>query len=99
MIKRRVVEKRPLPSSPHAPLWRWGLVALILLAFWLQLHNAEFFSFWTDEGLTLPPDLPPGLYTIRVGLFEPETFAQPTVSQNGQPQPESQISLAEIRLP
>ena len=51
MIERRVVKKRSLPST-HAPLWRWGLVALILLAFWLRLHNAEFFSFWTDEGLT-----------------------------------------------
>ena len=49
--------------------------------------------------LTLPPDLPPGAYAIRVGLFEPDTFARPTVAQNGQPLPDNQVILTEISLP
>ncbi len=49
--------------------------------------------------LPLPPDLPPGLYTIRVGLFEPDSFARPSVSQNNQPQPDNQLNLVELRLP
>lgn len=49
--------------------------------------------------LPLPPDLPPGLYTIRVGLFEPDSFARPSVTQNGQPQPDNQLNLVELRLP
>lgn len=28
------------------------LIGLMLLAFWLRLHNISAFSFWTDEGLT-----------------------------------------------
>ena len=28
------------------------LLALILLGFWLRVHNLDAFSFWTDEGLT-----------------------------------------------
>ena len=51
MMTQKVAEKRPFLQI-HASLWRWGLVALILLAFGLRLHNADFFSFWTDEGLT-----------------------------------------------
>ncbi|MAT97748.1 MAG: hypothetical protein CL608_11435 [Anaerolineaceae bacterium] len=49
--------------------------------------------------LPLPPDLPPGLYTIRVGLFEPDSFARPTVSQNDRPLPDNQLNLVELRLP
>lgn len=49
--------------------------------------------------LTLPPDLPPGTYVLRVGLFEPETFARPAVMQNGRPLPDNQIVLTEIQLP
>lgn len=52
-----------------------------------------------NHRLPLPPDLPPGLYTIRVGLFEPDSFARPSVSQNGQPQPDNQLNLVELRLP
>ncbi|MEZ4593446.1 MAG: glycosyltransferase family 39 protein, partial [Chloroflexota bacterium] len=51
MMTHKLTEKRPFPPT-HTSLWRWGAVALILLAFGLRLHNAEFFSFWTDEGLT-----------------------------------------------
>ena len=28
------------------------LLALLLLGFWLRVHNLDAFSFWTDEGLT-----------------------------------------------
>ncbi|WP_420645505.1 glycosyltransferase family 39 protein [Candidatus Leptofilum sp.] len=49
--------------------------------------------------LTLPPNLPPGNYIIRVGLFEPESFARPAVAQNGQPLPDNQLILTEISLP
>ncbi len=49
--------------------------------------------------LPLPADLPPGIYTIRVGLFEPDSFARPSVSQNGQPQPDNQLNLVKLRLP
>ena len=28
------------------------LLALILLGYWLRVHNLDAFSFWTDEGLT-----------------------------------------------
>ena len=49
--------------------------------------------------LPLPPDLPPGQYTVRVGLFEPDSFARPSVSQNNQPQPDNQLNLTELTLP
>ena len=28
------------------------LLILILLGYWLRVHNLDAFSFWTDEGLT-----------------------------------------------
>ncbi|WP_420629845.1 glycosyltransferase family 39 protein [Candidatus Leptofilum sp.] len=49
--------------------------------------------------LPLPPDLPPGTYSLRMGLFEPETFARPSVTQNDQPVPDNQLILTEISLP
>jgi hypothetical protein len=49
--------------------------------------------------LSLPPDLPPGPYTVRVGLFEPDSFERPSVTQNNQPQPDNQLVLTELTLP
>lgn len=49
--------------------------------------------------LTLPPDLPSGQYSLRVGLFEPDSFVRPTVTQNNQSQPDNQIILPELTLP
>ena len=39
--------KRPFSHTKQITL-----IVLILLAFWLRLHNIDAFSFWTDEGLT-----------------------------------------------
>ncbi|MCB8980884.1 MAG: glycosyltransferase family 39 protein [Ardenticatenaceae bacterium] len=49
--------------------------------------------------LALPPDLPPGPYFLRVGLFEPDTFVRPSVTMNNQPQPDNQLILTELTLP
>lgn len=49
--------------------------------------------------LTVPPNLPPGQYTIHVGLFEPDSLVRPFVTQNNQPLPDNQIILTEITLP
>ena len=38
------------PVSKAAPLII--LLLLILLGYWLRVHNLDSFSFWTDEGLT-----------------------------------------------
>ena len=48
MVEQDLVGKRPWSNS----LMRWMIVLSVLLAFGLRLHNAEMFSFWTDEGLT-----------------------------------------------
>ncbi|MBK8903352.1 MAG: glycosyltransferase family 39 protein [Anaerolineaceae bacterium] len=49
--------------------------------------------------LALPPDLPPGQYRLRVGLFEPDSFGRPLVTQNNQPQLDNQLILTELTLP
>jgi 4-amino-4-deoxy-L-arabinose transferase-like glycosyltransferase len=49
--------------------------------------------------LPLPPDLPPGSYTLRTGLFHPDSFERPSVTLNNQPQPDNQLSLMELTLP
>ena len=49
--------------------------------------------------LPLPPDLPAGPYSLRVGLFEPESFLRPSVTYNNQPQPDNQLILTELTLP
>ena len=48
------LETEFLGSSPVSrPLAQhFILLALILLGFWLRVHNLDAFSFWTDEGLT-----------------------------------------------
>lgn len=47
MTRDLIWKKRPF-SSARVPI----LILIILLAFWLRLHNIDAFSFWTDEGLT-----------------------------------------------
>ena len=49
--------------------------------------------------LPLPPDLPEGQYQVRVGLFEPDSFLRPFVTQNDVPQPDNQLILTELTLP
>ena len=49
--------------------------------------------------LSLPEDLAPGDYTLRVGLYEPDTFARPPVTYQGQPQPDNLLVLTTVRLP
>ena len=49
--------------------------------------------------LPLPPDLPAGQYSLRVGLFEPDSFLRPFVTLNNLPQPDNQLILTELTLP
>ncbi|HRO91435.1 MAG TPA: glycosyltransferase family 39 protein, partial [Promineifilum sp.] len=42
-----------LPGNPVSKIARLLiLLLLILLGYWLRVHNLDAFSFWTDEGLT-----------------------------------------------
>ena len=49
--------------------------------------------------LELPPDLPPGTYELRVGLYQPDDGVRPFVTVQGQPQPDNQLKLSELTLP
>ena len=49
--------------------------------------------------LSLPDDLAPGDYTLRVGLYEPDTFLRLPVTYQGQPQPDNQLVLTTVTLP
>lgn len=49
--------------------------------------------------LPLPANLPAGQYRIVVGLFEPDSFLRPFVSQNGHPLADNQLVLLELSLP
>ncbi|MCP4415056.1 MAG: hypothetical protein GY805_00440 [Chloroflexi bacterium] len=49
--------------------------------------------------LLLPPDLPNGQYKVVVGLFEPDSFLRPFVTQNNLPQADNQLVLLETPLP
>ncbi len=59
----------PLPRSTY----RWAVVFIILLAVGLRLHNAELFSFWTDEGLT----------PLRSGYSIPQILSNKVIIQEG----------------
>jgi len=48
--------------------------------------------------LTLPSDLPTGQYQLLVGLFDPDTFERPLVTQYGEEQPNNQIVLTQLTL-
>lgn len=49
--------------------------------------------------LSLPPDLPPSQYALRVGLYLPQSFERPLVTVDGDPQPDNQITLTKVTLP
>lgn len=49
--------------------------------------------------LELPPDLPPGTYELRVGLYRPDDGIRPLVTLQGQPQPDNQLVLTKVTLP
>ncbi len=49
--------------------------------------------------LLLPPDLPPGAYALRVGLYRPDDGTRPLVTFQGQPQPDNQLKLTDLTLP
>ena len=68
MTKDLVRTKRPF-SSTGVPI----LILIILLAFWLRLHNMDAFSFWTDEGLT----------PLRSGYSIPEILSNRILIQEG----------------
>ncbi len=68
MTRDLVRTKRPF-SSARVPI----LILIILLAFWLRLHNIDAFSFWTDEGLT----------PLRSGYSIPEILSNRILIQEG----------------
>jgi 4-amino-4-deoxy-L-arabinose transferase-like glycosyltransferase len=68
MLRRNAAEKRPFPS-----LTLLLFIPLLLLAFWLRLHNIEAFSFWTDEGLT----------SLRSGYTVSEILSNRIIIQEG----------------
>jgi 4-amino-4-deoxy-L-arabinose transferase-like glycosyltransferase len=49
--------------------------------------------------LTLPPELPAGLYRLVVGLYQPESWERLPVTYQGQAQPHDQLLLTTLRLP
>ncbi|HFQ93856.1 MAG TPA: hypothetical protein ENK32_07600 [Anaerolineae bacterium] len=49
--------------------------------------------------LELPPDLPPGTYELRAGLYQPDDGVRPLVTLQGQPQPDNQLLLSKLFLP
>ncbi|RME74288.1 MAG: glycosyl transferase, partial [Chloroflexi bacterium] len=48
--------------------------------------------------LNLPPDLPPGEYQLRVGVYYWETLERLPVLENGQPSGDS-VELGRVTLP
>jgi 4-amino-4-deoxy-L-arabinose transferase-like glycosyltransferase len=48
--------------------------------------------------LPLPADLPPGDYTLVVGMFDPTTGAHPPVRVDGRPAPDTGTSIGVIRV-
>jgi 4-amino-4-deoxy-L-arabinose transferase-like glycosyltransferase len=42
---------------------------------------------------------PPGPYTLRIGLYQPDSFLRPAVTQDGLPQPDNQLILQPITIP
>ena len=55
------------PVSKAAPLLI--LLLLILLGYWLRVHNLDAFSFWTDEGLTPARSGYPIAQILRLSLI------------------------------
>ncbi|MCA9922480.1 MAG: hypothetical protein KC421_08915, partial [Anaerolineales bacterium] len=49
--------------------------------------------------LAVPDSLPDGIYALRVGLFEPNTFARPTVTYQGEAQADNQLELTTVIKP
>ncbi len=45
------------------------------------------------HNLPIPADLPPGLYVVNVGLYDPDDFSRPAVTVDGTPQPDNQLRL------
>jgi 4-amino-4-deoxy-L-arabinose transferase-like glycosyltransferase len=48
--------------------------------------------------LVIPPGTPPGVYTLLVGLYEPENWQRPLLTLNNQTLPNSQLPLAQITI-
>jgi 4-amino-4-deoxy-L-arabinose transferase-like glycosyltransferase len=45
------------------------------------------------HNLPIPADLPPGVYRINVGLYNPDDGTRPPVTAGGAPQPDNQLQL------
>ncbi|MDV7390949.1 glycosyltransferase family 39 protein [Arthrospira platensis SPKY1] len=50
------------------------------------------------RALRIPPDAPPGSYTLWVGLYDPDTFARPPVTVEGVTQPDGRLRLATFTI-
>ena len=70
MVKHDLPEKRP---QFNQAAYCGVILLFILLAFALRLHNAEMFSFWTDEGLT----------PLRSGYSVTEILSNRVIIQEG----------------
>ncbi len=46
------------------------------------------------HNLPIPADLPPGVYYLNAGLYNPDDGARPTVVVDGAPQPDNRLRLA-----
>jgi len=50
------------------------------------------------RALRIPPDAPPGSYTLWVGFYDPDTFARPPVAVEGVTQPDGRLRLATFTI-
>lgn len=51
------------------------------------------------HALPIPPDLPPGRYTLNAGLYNPDDGTRPVVTIDGAPQADNQVRLATFDWP
>ena len=71
---------------------------------WLPVNGLRPTAGWRPGEILLDPhtldlrDVPSGTYQLNVGLYLPDSFERPLVTQNGQELPHRQITLREITV-
>ncbi len=71
---------------------------------WIPVNGLRPTAGWRPGEILLDPhtldlrDVPSGTYQLNVGLYLPDSFERPLVTQNGQELPNRQITLREITI-
>jgi len=79
-----VAQKDSQPASDHLPTVFW--------------HGGDVVR--DQRAIELPADLPPGRYTIAVGLYDPQTMARlPAIAPDGTRYTDDAVVLEERALP